>query len=669
MTKDIQKEMKRLAKLLEEHGHNYYVLDQPVIADREYDDLNKKLCDLEDKYPQFKETNSPTERIGSKLPESASTVKHRTKMYSLDNTYSIEDINDWHGRVLKGLDTDDVEYIVELKMDGISGSLSYDNGSFVLGATRGDGSEGENVTPNMKTVQTIPLKLKGSKKYPIPTSLDVRSEIYMDRAAFDKLNNKRKANDEILFANPRNATSGAVKLLDSRVTAQRNLKCFVHSFGLMEGAPALKTQWEFFKRVQAWGFVVNPLNRVCKSIDEVIKYCLEFQEKRDTLPYEVDGVVIKVNNLEQQAELGYTLKSPRWAVSYKFPAQQATTKVENITVQVGRTGVLTPVAELTPVECGGVIISRATLHNFDEIQRLKVNVGDGVLIERAGDVIPKVVKVVIKESKGYFKAPKKCLECGAKVKREDGDAVSYRCINDRCPKKIERALVHFAARGAMDIEGLGESVVTQLISEGLVKNICDIFKLKEEDLLPLDLFAEKKAKNLIKSIDKSKSQSLSRVLFALGIPNIGIKAADTLATKYKNVEALFKVTQEDFVAIDDIGVIMADSLVEYFQNNESQAMICELKDLGLEMIQEEIEGQTDKFGGAKFVFTGEMTLLTRQEAAAKVKQMGGAVVSSVSKKTSYVVAGGKVGSKYDKAVKLGVTILNEQQFQELVYDE
>ena len=416
---EVEKKIDKLSQLLEEHNKAYYVLDNPTVSDKEYDDLLKELIDLEEKYPELKKANSPSVRIGAKVPSGASTIKHEVKMYSLDNTYSIEEIRKWHERVLKGLGTDKIEYFVELKMDGISASLRYEKGAMVYGATRGDGVVGEDVTHSLKTIRTVPLMLKDNGQ--IPDKLDVRAEIFMDDDAFTKLNETRKAAGEEPFANARNATSGSVKLLDSRITAKRNLKCFIHSFGMLEGGQTVNSQSEFLDSVQAWGFLINENNKLCHSIEEVIDYCLKHQENRENLPYEVDGVVIKVNDLNQQTILGYTQKSPRWAVAYKFPAQQATTEIDQIVVQVGRTGVLTPVAELKPVECAGVTISRATLHNFDEIDRLKVNAGDRVLIERAGDVIPKIVKVVEKKSKGVFKTPTKCPACDATVEKIQGD--------------------------------------------------------------------------------------------------------------------------------------------------------------------------------------------------------------------------------------------------------
>jgi len=437
-----RKKVEQLSAEIEEHNYHYYVLSQPTLSDKEYDNLLTELIALEGQFPELRETNSPTQRIGSVVDFAGKVVRHRTKMYSLDNTYSLEDLESWRQRIVKSLGSEEIEYAVELKIDGVSASLTYEEGQLVLGATRGDGSVGEDVTHAFKTVRSIPLKLKKDNKN-IPRLLEVRGEVYINRKDFEEINSERKSCDEVLFANPRNATSGSIKLLDSRVTAKRRLNCFIHSHGVMEGGIEPKTQWEFLKHVKDLGMCVNKTSRLCKNFEEVIDYCKVYQEKRNTIPYDVDGVVIKVNSLAHQDRLGATLKSPRWAVAYKFPAQQATTKVKKIVVQVGRTGVLTPVADLEPVECAGVVISRSTLHNFDEIKRLGVREGDKVLIERAGDVIPKIIKVLDSSSKVKSKSfgiPKKCPECKGLIAKDQSERVAYRCINPSCPKQLERSL-------------------------------------------------------------------------------------------------------------------------------------------------------------------------------------------------------------------------------------
>lgn len=662
------KKIQQISVMLEEHSYRYYVLNQPTTSDKEYDDLLKNLIALEEQFPDLRDLNSPSQRIGSKLAATAKPVKHQTKMYSLDNTYSIAELKEWEKRVLKGLPGQCVEYVVELKIDGISAALTYQNGQFILGATRGDGVTGEDVTHSLKTVRTIPLRLKKNKRWEFPEKLEVRAEIYMNREDFARLNKERKNEGLDLFANPRNATSGSVKLLDSRITARRKLNCFIHSFGILEGGEALGTQWEFLSFVKEAGFCVDYNHKVCKSMDQVIKYCLEYQKKREAIPYEVDGVVIKVNSLQQQDQLGSTLKSPRWAVAYKFPAHQVTSTVRDIVVQVGRTGVLTPVAEVEPVECAGVMISRSTLHNFDEIKRLGIKKGDRVLIERAGDVIPKIIKVV-SSAKGskrkVFTVPKECPECNGPIIKEKSGEVAYRCTNPMCSRQLEKRLIHFASRVAMDIEGLGEAAVVQLLEKGLINDLADIYYLKKEDLLVLDLFKEKKADNLIEAVHNSKKQPLSRFLFGLGISNIGEKASYLLAQKFESIDCLMEVKYDGLESIHEFGGVMADSIYGFFKTSATKKLIAKFKAAGVNM-KEPIERLGKKLEGKKFVFTGELKLITRSQAGAGVKKMGGDVVLSVSKNTDFVVVGGSPGSKYTKALSLGIKILTEEQFSSLI---
>jgi len=657
----------KLSRQIEEHNHRYYVLSQPTIADKEYDDLLRQLLDLEGQFPEFKEPDSPSQRVGTKLAAELPVVRHRAKMYSLDNTYSFEELGEWHQRVGKGLPGAKLEYVVELKIDGVSAALTYEKGVLVMGATRGDGVTGEDVTHNIRTIRSIPLRLKSAGQTAIPGILDVRAEIYMERGEFDRLNAQRKAKGEVLFANPRNATSGAIKLLDSRLTAERNLKCFVHSFGTIEGGKDFGTHWEFLQAARKFGFCTNPDSRLCSTFEEVVAFCRRFQDKRNELPFEADGVVIKVNARDQQKRLGETLKSPRWAVAYKFPAQQATTKVKRITIQVGRTGVLTPVAELDPVPCAGVTISRCTLHNFDEVKRLKVKVGDRVLVERAGDVIPKIVKVVeTSRSKGtQVRVPRKCPVCRGPVAKEKTDQVAYRCINPSCPKQLERRLVHFASRLAMDIEGFGEAVVVQLLQKKYIHDLADIYHLTQKQLLTLELFKEKKADKLLAAIAQSRTQPLSRLLFGLGIVNIGEKAAHTLAQKYGSLDALLKAGRDEIESIHEIGAVMADSIVSFFKQATTRKLVSRLKKAGVNMTEpREKVGQV--LAGKRFVFTGELAYSSRDQVSSLVRKMGGEVSSSVSKKTDFVVAGENPGSKYDKAVDLGVKILDEQAFREMI---
>jgi DNA ligase (NAD+) len=673
-TKEAVKEISRLTRLIEEHNQRYYNLSAPTISDSEYDALLKELQVLEDQFPQFKVKNSPTQRVGALLKTAGKTIAHRSKMLSLDNSYSVADLGDWFKRVEKGLPGENVEYVAELKIDGVSASLTYENGILTLGATRGDGTTGEDVTPNVRTVRSIPLQLNKIPNKNFPAILEVRGEIYMNRKDFDAINLRRENAGEDLFVNPRNATSGSLKLLDSRLTAERHLQCFIHSFGAIEdvGAKKFATHWQFLELVKKFGFAVNQESVLCRNAADVFTFCAKWQEARDTIPYEVDGIVIKVNDLKQQASLGTTLKSPRWAIAYKFPARQATTQLLEIEVQVGRTGVLTPVAKLAPVECGGVTISNATLHNFDEIKRLGVNVGDRVLIERAGDVIPKIVKVVEKSSvrprgvQAEFVVPQQCPACDGPITKLKSDDVAYRCLNLSCPKQLERGLLHFASRKAMDIEGMGESVVVQLLAKKWIKDFADIYTLEKEQLLELELFKDKKADNLLLAIAESKKQPLSRLLFALGINNIGEKAAEVIAQRFGTLDNLRKASCQDIDDIHEVGEVMAESLYEFLHLPSSEKLFLRLKAAGVTMSQPQVKAVGGRLQGKKIVFTGELEGLSRVAAGELAKAQGAEIVDSVSKKTDYVVVGENPGSKYNKAQSLGVKILNLQEFKELV---
>ena len=658
-----KKEIQALTKAIEEHNHKYYVLNDPVISDEEYDRLLKKLVDLEEAFPKLKSPTSPTQRVGAKVQGNLPTVKHSLMMLSLDNTYSLKELKQWHERVIKGLSGLKPSLVTELKIDGLSCAIRYENGHLALAATRGDGDTGEDVTHNAKTIRDIPLTLKGK----FPALLEVRGEVYMDKKDFNSLNQQRKNNGEVLFANPRNAAAGSLKLLDARLTAQRHLRFFVHSLGLWPKEAMPLTFWEFLEQAKRFGFTVNSHKRLCRNLDEVIAFCEEYSSKRDEISFDVDGIVVKVNDLSQQARLGFTLKSPRWAVAFKFPAHQASTIIKEIIVQVGRTGVLTPVAELEPVACAGVMISRATLHNFDEIKRLGVNSGDKVLLERAGDVIPKIVKVLEKHSRGTFVLPKVCPSCNGKIQKEKENDVAYRCLNPFCPKQLERLLVHFASRGAMDIEGLGESVVGELLDKGLVHDSADIYFLKKEQLLDLDLFADKKADNLLKAITKSKSRPLSKFLYGLGIANIGIKAAVNLAGHFGSLDAIINASVLQLQAIDEVGPVMAESVGEYFKQPQVKKLLAKFKTAGLNLSEPQGQASGHRLEGKKFVFTGELAGTTREEAGLWVKNQGGRVVASVSKSLDYLVAGENPGTKLPQAKQLGITILNQKDFEGMVH--
>ena len=663
MPSDILKKIETLRDKIRKNDYLYYVLSQPQISDKEYDESLKELQDLEKRYPEFKTNDSPTVRVGGGILEGFKAVRHKQKMMSLDNTYSIDELRDWDERVRKGLGSKErVEYVAELKIDGVSANLAYTKGSLSLGLTRGDGESGEDVTQNIKTIRAIPLVLLNKR---VPEFIEIRGEIFVSLKDFSALNTDREKEGEVVFANPRNAASGSLKLLDTALVAKRRLNFFAHSLGEYKGS-AVVSQWDFLAQLKNWGVRANMHSRLCKNLEEVISFCKSWQEKRDTLGYEIDGVVVKVNDFYQQKKLGSTLKSPRWAVAYKFPARQATTEVLKININVGRTGVITPTAELKPVECSGVIISHATLHNFDEIKRLDIKVGDRVLIERAGDVIPKVVKVVESKGKKDFPIPEACPACGSKVIKEKEEDVAYRCINSSCPAQLERGLEHFASRGAMDIEGMGEAVIEQLVKLKLVKDFADIYKLTEKDLLKIELFKEKKAGNLLAGIEKSKKQPLSRLLFALGIRHVGEKAALVLAEKFRDIDSLMRARATELQDIYEVGPVLSKSIAEYFSQASTRKLISELKDAGLNLKEAAKEYRKTPLTRKTIVFTGELSGYSRARAEEAARLAGAMPSSTVSKNTDFIVAGENPGTKLDKAKKLGVRIINEAQFTEMI---
>ncbi len=660
----IKKKIEDLRKEICHNDYLYYALNQPKISDKEYDDTLRKLKDLEEQYPQFTSPESPTRRVSGYVLKEFSTVRHRVKMLSLENTYSYDEIREWNVRVLKHIEDEKVEFVVELKIDGVSASLTYEDGAFRSGATRGDGETGEDVTLNLKAIHSIPLKLKENIQVSFPLLLEVRGEIYMKKNDFGIMNKEREIRGETVFVNPRNAAAGSLKLLDSSITARRRLNCFIHSFGVFEGRRSFVTQWEFLDFARNMGFCINPNSRLCRNIEEVISYCREWGDKKENLDYDIDGVVIKVNSFRQQDKLGSTLKSPRWAVAYKFPARQATTEVLGININVGRTGVITPTAELKPVKCGGVIISRATLHNFDEIKRLNIRVGDSVLIERAGEVIPKIIKVLEKRGSKRVEIPEFCPACSEKVVKEKEEDVAYRCINPSCPAQLERKITHFASRAAMDIEGLGEAVSEQLVSKKVVNNLADIYSLRKrkDEVLTLDLFGNKKADNLIEAIEASKNKSLSKFIFGLGIRHVGEKAAMVLAERFKNIDALEKAQRDELVDIYEIGPVMAESITAFFKQSSAKELIQRFKKFGLKMLEVSRTAGPRHLKGKKFVFTGELSGFSREDAEEQVRLLGGEVSSSVSGNTDIVVIGASPGSKFNKANKLGIKIIDEKEF-------
>ncbi len=661
-TEEIRNKIEKLRDEIRRHDYLYYVRSQPVISDKEYDSLMEQLNGLEAKFPELKTGDSPTVRVSGGMLDSFKTVKHKQKMLSLDNTYSFDELKDWQGRVGKVLGNERREYAVELKIDGLSANITYRRGKLVVAATRGDGETGEDVTGNIKTIRAIPLVLLGRD---IPDFIEVRGEVYMEKKDFLGLNKEREKADEIIFANPRNAASGSLKLLDTAEAAKRRLNFFAHSLGEYKGVD-ISNQMIFLEKLKNWGIRTNPQTKVFQKLDDVIDYCVYCQEHRESLSYEIDGMVIKLNCLAQQKRLGATLKSPRWAVAYKFPARQATTEVVKINLNVGRTGVITPVVELKPVECSGVTIKYATLHNFDEIKRLKVKEGDRVLIERAGDVIPKVVKVVQSRGKKPFVIPKVCPACSGKVVKEKEEDVAYRCINPSCPAQLERALMHFASRDCLDIEGMGEAVVKQLVDLKLVRNFAGIYKLTKRELAELELFKEKKINNLLSAIQKSKLKSLSRVIYGFGIRHVGEKAAYVLAKQFKAIDNLLEAKKENLEAIYEIGPVMAASIVDYFSLAQTKKLIDELKQAGLNFKEEPIKTKITPLSGKTVVFSGELKDYSRSLAEELVIKAGGSTSSSVSKNIDFVVVGKNPGSKYEKAEKLGIRIINEKEFSRIL---
>ncbi|MFA5090124.1 MAG: NAD-dependent DNA ligase LigA [Candidatus Omnitrophota bacterium] len=659
MSEAIRNKIEALRKRIRSHDYLYYVLSQPEISDKEYDDLLRELKDLEDRHPQFKSDDSPTVRISGGVLEGFITARHLEKMLSLSNTYSFEEVRQWGKRIEKGLGPGKIDYVAELKIDGVSANLAYNSGRLTMGVTRGDGESGENITQNLKTIRSIPLVLSGED---VPDFIEVRGEVYMQRKDFQALNKERQDLGEVLFANLRNAASGSLKLLDSRIVAQRKLNFFAHSLGACRGLD-ISSHWEFLQKMQGWGLKINPHCMPCKNLDEVFDYCSNWQEKREGLDYDIDGVVIKVNNIKQQKQLGSTAKSPRWAVAYKFPPQQATTEVLRINLQVGRTGVITPVAELKAVECAGVVIKHATLHNFEEIERLHIKEGDRVLIERAGEVIPKVVKVVKDMGGKPFSAPEICPACSEKAIKEKEEDVALRCINPSCPAQLERGLLHFSSRSAMDIEGLGEAAVAQLVALKLVHSFSDIYKLKAGDLLRLELFKDKKVNNLLSSIEKSKKQPLSRLIYALGIRHVGEKAAYVLATKFQTLDNLLSAKKEELEEIYEVGPVLSDSIKGYFSQASTRKLIAALRKTGVNFKEKHKQGRATVLSGKSIVFTGELKNLSRLQAEDLSRKAGARPSSQVSRKTDFLVTGDKPGSKYNKAKELGVTIITEEQFR------
>jgi DNA ligase (NAD+) len=660
--KDLEKKFESLREKIRHHERLYYVLDQPEISDADFDKVMRQLKDLEAEHPELITPDSPTQRVGGKPREGFVKVPHSSPMLSLDNTYSEEELRAWERRVHELSGRKDVDYVCELKLDGMSLALIYEDGKLVRGITRGDGSVGEDVTLNVRTVRSVPLSIPKEKlrKAGIPADFEVRGELLMPLAAFKRMNEERESKGLSVFANPRNATAGTVRQLESKVTAERRLDYFSYML-LRNGRTYFDRHSETLDALDAAGFKVNQNRKLVHNIDEAWAFIQRWEGKRDSLPYEIDGIVIKVDRVGLQDELGFTGKAPRWAIAYKYAARAGITKLEDIRVQVGRTGKLTPVAMLAPVLIGGTTVRNATLHNMDEIERLGVKIGDWVQVERGGDVIPKVAKVIDDKDhpRGHkiFHMPEKCPECGTKVVRTEGE-VDYRCVNANCPAKLRETILHFASRGVMNIDGMGDALVNQLTERGLVKNVADIYKLTKDDLLSLERMGDKSAQNILDEIANSKKLPLERVIYGLGIRMVGERTAQFLAEHFGSMEALESAGVEELQNVNEVGPRIAESIVEFFSIAANRKLVERLREAGVRLTGQKKQRGT-KLAGKTFVLTGTLAHFTRDEAKKMIEDAGGKVTGSVSKKTDYVVAGADAGSKLDKAKELGVKVIDE----------
>ena len=666
----IIKEIEELREKIRYHNYRYYVLNEPEISDAEYDRLFRRLVELEQKYPELITPDSPTQRVGAEPQKEFKQVRHRQPMLSLDDCFGEEELREFDARIRRFLgDVKQIEYTAEPKIDGLAVELVYEKGRLTVASTRGDGYVGEDVTANIKTIMSVPLVLRQKKGgLPVPELLEVRGEVYMEKEAFKKLNKEREKEGLPLFANPRNAAAGSVRQLDPRITAKRPLNIFCYGVGEVSDLGPIKTHYELMVQLQEWGFRVNmPYLRLCRSVDELIEYCNYLEGLRDELPYEIDGAVIKVNDLELQRRLGTKARSPRWAIAYKFAPVQETTKILDIEVQVGRTGVLTPVAVLEPVEIGGVIVRRATLHNQEEIEKKDIRIGDTVVVQRAGDVIPEVVTPIKSKRTGNerkFKMPDRCPVCGAKVVKKEGE-VAIRCPNKNCPAQIRAALRHFVSKGAMDIEGIGERIIDQMIEKGLVKEEPDIYYLTFEDLKKLDGIQDKSARNILNAIEKSKRTTLARFIYALGIRHVGEHTAQLLADHFKSLERLKNASLQELLSIKGIGEETARSVKAFFEDERNLKNIERLLNAGITF--EEVKTQEGSpVAGKTFVFTGALKSMTREKAKKMVVERGGRVASQVSRSVDYVVVGESPGSKLNRARQLGIKTINEEEFLDML---
>jgi DNA ligase (NAD+) len=678
----VAKEIEKLREEIRHHEDLYYVQDNPTISDVAYDARLEKLQKLEQQHPEYITPDSPTQRVGGRPAEGFSEVIHRRPMLSLDNSYNIDELRAFDQRCQRLAEGRALDYVAELKIDGLSLSLHYENQILVRGVTRGDGRIGEDVTQNARTIRSIPLKLRARRTPPAIadlrseisnlrsdiSNLEVRGEAFIPRRVFERTNAEREEQGEPRFANPRNAAAGTIRQLDSRIVATRKLDMFAYDLIAGERKP-FATHWEALNWMEEVGFRVNPNRRLCGSIQEVIEFANEMEAQRDDLDYEIDGLVVKVNSTALQDEFGTTNKAPRWAIAYKYAARQATTKVLSIVVQVGRTGALTPVANLEPVSLAGTTVSRATLHNPDEVKRLGIRIGDWVLIEKGGDVIPKVLKVIESKRTGeekHFRMPKKCPVCGGEISRPEGEVVS-RCVAADCPAQLEGRLLHFASRRAMRIEGLGESLVHQFVESGKVHDAGDLYSLTLEDVASLERMAAKSGLNLLAQIEASKQRDLSNLIYALGLRHVGDRTATTLARHFGSLEALSKATVEELDEVPEIGLTVAQSVRDWFDDPGNSALCERLSAAGVQTKMERVARAADeRFAGKLFVLTGTLEAFSRDEARAAIEARGGRVTSSVSKKTDYVVAGEEAGSKLDKATSLGVTVVDEETFKKML---
>ena len=668
MASQIEKEIEKLREQIRHHEYRYYVLDDPEISDREFDQLMRRLQDMESAHPELVTPDSPSQRVGGQPAAEFPQVRHSTPMMSLDNTYSVEELGDFDRRVRELSGREQVDYVAELKLDGLSMALTYEHGALKHGVTRGDGVRGEDVTPNLRTIRSVPLRIDPARLrlWGSPERFEVRGEVIMGRKAFEQLNAQREAAGEPKFANPRNSAAGSIRLLDSRIVAQRKLDMFLY-FVLVNGVPPLATHWEVLESLGRLGFKVNPHRRLCRSFDEVLAFIKEWETERERLDYETDGIVIKVNETRLWRELGWTAKSPRWAVAFKYPARQATTIVRDIRPQVGRTGTLTPVADLEPVDVGGVTVSHATLHNMDEVERLGVKIGDTILLQRAGEVIPQVVKVTKHAPDGRaFEMPKHCLVCAGDVFRAEGE-VAYRCMNKACPAQLKESLRHFAGRHAMDIDGLGDALVDQLVERKLVRDVADLYTLTADQLEALERMGEKSAANLIGEIERSRQADLARVIYGIGIPFVGERTAQVLAEHFGSLANLENASETELDEVNEIGEKTASGIAEFFRESRNREVIEKLKKhLKIPAAERKKPKGEGPLAGKILVLTGTLPTYSREQTRRMIEDAGGRVTGSVSKKTDYVVAGEEAGSKLDKAKSLGVRVIDEKALLALV---